>query len=80
MKKAAIGKRNKPIPRKGRLSASEIIKAVPIGDVNWRKKKPTVIIKKVRKNNRISTATKVPINSPAFVNIFFAGLRIVEGN
>ena len=78
-KNAAIGKRKRPIPINGRLSAREIRKALPIGDSNRRKINPIVKIKKVMKNNRASTETKVPISLPDSVNILFAGLRIWIG-
>ena len=78
-KKAAIGSRNRPIPRNGRLSASEIRKALPIGDSNRRRKNPIVIMQNVKKNKRASTEMKVPISLPDFVNIPFAGWRMVLG-
>ncbi len=45
-KKAAIGMRNIPIPRNGRPSASEIRKAIPIGESKRKKEKP------IAKNNK----------------------------
>lgn len=78
-KKAAMGSRNRPIPRNGRLSASEIRKALPMGDSNRKSKNPIEIIQNVRKNKRASTDTKVPISLPDFVNIPFAGRRMVLG-
>ena len=55
------------------------LKAVPIGELNCKKKNPIVRIRKVSKNNRTSTEKNVPISWPPLVNILFADPRILFG-
>ena len=69
----------KPIPRNGRLSTSEIRNAVPIGDLKRNKKNPIEKLIKVRKINRASTDTNVPISLPASETCLFACFRILTG-
>ena len=79
MKKTIIGIRNTPIPKKGNPSTREIRNAIPNGDLKRKREKPIDKMINVKKTNRASTETKVPITLLASESDFLACLRILTG-
>ena len=79
MKKTIIGIRKIPIPKKGNPSTREIRNAIPKGELKRKKENPIDKMIKVKKTNRASTETKVPITLLASDSDFLACLRISTG-